>query len=176
MRFGLPQAANSVKDWRSPLYVSPNLPEASGMYDPSLENDSCGAGFIADIKGRKSHKIVEDAIATPCKLEHRGAVGADPRASDGAGILVQMPHRFFARKSDTACFDNALEFLVRGRHTRKSSDRPYPRRAGDVACVLHRAAAESIGFEGLTRKKKRLEVRQPSFTNECLKKVCSITC
>ncbi len=60
---------------------------------------SCGVGFIADIKGRKSHKIVEDALTILLNLEHRGAVGADPRAGDGAGILVQIPHKFFAKKA-----------------------------------------------------------------------------
>ena len=64
-----------------------------------LEKDSCGVGFIANIKGRKSHQIVSDAINILCNLEHRGAVGADPRAGDGAGILVQIPHAFFARKA-----------------------------------------------------------------------------
>ncbi|WP_458759877.1 glutamate synthase large subunit [Afipia sp. TerB] len=73
-------------------------PAAEGLYDPSLEKDSCGVGFIADIKGRKSHQIVSDALSILCNLEHRGAVGADPRAGDGAGILVQIPHEFFARK------------------------------------------------------------------------------
>ena len=70
-----------------------------GLFDPALEKASCGVGFIADIKGRKSHKIVEDALTILVNLEHRGAVGADPRAGDGAGILVQMPHTFFARKA-----------------------------------------------------------------------------
>jgi glutamate synthase (NADPH/NADH) large chain len=70
-----------------------------GLFDPALEKDSCGVGFIADIKGRKSHKIVEDALTILVNLEHRGAVGADPRAGDGAGILVQTPHRFFAKKA-----------------------------------------------------------------------------
>src|SRR5712672_3766253 len=79
-------------------------PPAEGMYDLSLEKDSCGVGFIADIKGRKSHKIVEDAIAILCNLEHRGAVGADPRAGDGAGILVQIPHKFFAKVADQLGF------------------------------------------------------------------------
>src|SRR5882757_7376243 len=74
-------------------------PPAEGLYDPSLEKDSCGVGFIANIKGKKSHKIVSDAISILCNLEHRGAVGADPRAGDGAGILVQIPHGFFARKT-----------------------------------------------------------------------------
>ena len=60
---------------------------------------SCGVGFIADIKGRKSQQIVEDALAILCNLEHRGAVGADPRAGDGAGILVQIPHTFFAKEA-----------------------------------------------------------------------------
>jgi glutamate synthase (NADPH) large chain len=75
------------------------LPEARGLYDPALDKDSCGVGFIADIKGRKSHQIVEDALTILVNLEHRGAVGADPRAGDGAGILVQIPHAFFARKA-----------------------------------------------------------------------------
>jgi glutamate synthase (NADPH) large chain len=70
-----------------------------GLFDPAQEKDSCGVGFIADIKGRKSHKIVEDALTILLNLEHRGAVGADPRAGDGAGILVQMPHAFFAKKA-----------------------------------------------------------------------------
>src|SRR6266478_2652971 len=74
-------------------------PEAIGLYDPSLEKDSCGVGFIANIKGKKSHQIVADALSILCNLEHRGAVGADPRAGDGAGILVQIPHAFFKRKA-----------------------------------------------------------------------------
>src|SRR6202045_3652147 len=74
-------------------------PPAEGLYDPGLEKDSCGVGFIANIKGKKSHQIVCDAIKILCNLEHRGAVGADPRAGDGAGILVQIPHAFFARKT-----------------------------------------------------------------------------
>src|SRR5947208_3957728 len=77
-------------DWRPP---------AEGTYDLSLEKDSCGVGFIANIKGKKSHQIGSDAISILCNLEHRGAVGADPRAGDGAGILVQIPHTFFARKA-----------------------------------------------------------------------------
>src|SRR5215831_7682550 len=74
-------------------------PEAAGLYDPSREKDSCGVGFIANIKGRRSHQIVSDALSILCNLEHRGAVGADPRFGDGAGILVQIPHAFFKRKA-----------------------------------------------------------------------------
>src|ERR1051326_6205682 len=76
------------------------LPQGQGLYDPALDKDSCGVGFIANIKGRKSHQIVEDALAILCNLEHRGAVGADPRAGDGAGLLVHMSHKFFAKVAD----------------------------------------------------------------------------
>src|SRR5262249_28358805 len=77
--------------------ADPGLPDTQGLYDPRLDKDSCGVGFIADIKGSKSHQIIEDALKILCNLEHRGAVGADPRAGDGAGILTQIPHAFFVR-------------------------------------------------------------------------------
>jgi glutamate synthase (NADPH) large chain len=84
--------------------ADPGLPPVQGLYDPALEKDSCGVGFIADIKGRSSHKLIEDALAILCNLEHRGAVGADPRAGDGAGILVQIPHKFFAKQAERLGF------------------------------------------------------------------------
>src|SRR5467141_132575 len=80
-------------------------PPAEGLYDPALEKDSCGVGFIANIKGKKSHQISCDAINILCNLEHRGAVGADPRFGDGAGILVQIPHGFFKRKAAEIGFE-----------------------------------------------------------------------
>jgi glutamate synthase (NADPH/NADH) large chain len=79
--------------------ADPGVPDVQGLYDPRNDKDSCGVGFIADIKGKKSQKIVQDALQILCNLEHRGAVGADPRAGDGAGILVQIPHKFFGRKA-----------------------------------------------------------------------------
>jgi glutamate synthase (NADPH) large chain len=86
--------------WHSPAdRTVEGVPQPSGLFDPALEKDSCGVGFIADIKGRKSRQIIVDALTILLNLEHRGAVGADPRAGDGAGILVQLPHRFFARKA-----------------------------------------------------------------------------
>jgi glutamate synthase (NADPH/NADH) large chain len=69
-------------------------PRASGLFDPSREYDACGVGFIADLKGKKSHQLVKDALAILENLEHRGAVGADPIAGDGAGILIQIPDEF----------------------------------------------------------------------------------
>src|SRR5690349_24509273 len=79
--------------------ADPGTPLAQGLYDPALDKDSCGVGFIADLKGRKSHKIIDDGLTILLNLEHRGAVGADPRMGDGAGILVQIPHKFFAKEA-----------------------------------------------------------------------------
>ncbi len=69
-------------------------PEAQGLYDPAREHDGCGVGFVAHIKGRRSHSIVEQGLTILKNLNHRGAVGWDPKLSDGAGLLIQMPDRF----------------------------------------------------------------------------------
>ncbi|MFL0693215.1 MAG: glutamate synthase large subunit [Agrobacterium tumefaciens] len=71
------------------------LPPKQGLYDPRNEHDACGVGFIAHMKGQKSHQIVKDGLFILENLTHRGAVGADPLMGDGAGILVQIPDRFF---------------------------------------------------------------------------------
>lgn len=71
------------------------LPSAQGLYDPSNEKDSCGVGFVANIKGEKSHGLVKKALEVLNNLTHRGAVGSDPKTGDGAGILTQIPDEFF---------------------------------------------------------------------------------
>ena len=73
------------------------LPEKQGLYDPMFEHDSCGIGFIANIKGKKSHDIITSAIGILKKLSHRGGVGSEPDTGDGAGILIQIPHNFFKK-------------------------------------------------------------------------------
>jgi glutamate synthase (NADPH) large chain len=78
---------SSTSPWPSP-------PPAQGLYDPKREHDACGVGFVVDLKARPSHKIVEHGLQILENLTHRGAVGADPLAGDGAGILVQIPHAF----------------------------------------------------------------------------------
>jgi glutamate synthase (NADPH/NADH) large chain len=70
----------------------------AGLYDPRNEHDSCGVGFIAQMKGVKSHQIVKDGLSMLENLTHRGAVGADPLMGDGAGVLVQIPDRFFRKE------------------------------------------------------------------------------
>lgn len=68
---------------------------AKGLYRPEAEHDACGVGFVADIKGRVSHKTIEDALLILHNLDHRGAVGADPLCGDGAGIMIQIPDAFY---------------------------------------------------------------------------------
>ncbi|MBM3556472.1 MAG: glutamate synthase subunit alpha, partial [Alphaproteobacteria bacterium] len=71
-----------------------SLPPRQGLYDPKHEHDSCGVGFVVNIKNRKSHDIIEKGLQILLNLDHRGAVGADPLAGDGVGILIQMPDAF----------------------------------------------------------------------------------
>jgi glutamate synthase (NADPH) large chain len=73
------------------------LPEAQGLYDPRHEHDACGIGFVANIKGQKSHDIITKGIQILVNLTHRGACGCDPETGDGAGLTIQIPHKFFAR-------------------------------------------------------------------------------
>ncbi|WP_047395967.1 glutamate synthase large subunit [Chitinibacter sp. ZOR0017] len=72
-------------------------PEAQGMYDPANEHDACGVGFVAHIKGQKSHSIIEQGLLILKNIDHRGAVGADPLAGDGAGILIQIPDALYRK-------------------------------------------------------------------------------
>ena len=71
---------------------------SQGLYEPSTEKDSCGIGFVANIKGEKSRAIVEQALEVLQRMAHRAATGADPLTGDGAGIMLQIPHRFFKRE------------------------------------------------------------------------------
>jgi glutamate synthase (NADPH) large chain len=86
--------ASREQKLRSSPEAWPSPPAAQGLYDPKHEHDACGVGFVADLKGRPSRKIIEDSLQVLENLTHRGAAGADPLAGDGAGILVQIPHDF----------------------------------------------------------------------------------
>ncbi len=88
------------------------LPPAQGLYDPANEHDSCGVGFIASVKGTPSHSIVQDSIEILKNLLHRGAVGGDLTTGDGAGILIQVPDKFFRAEADRLDF----ELPVRGNY------------------------------------------------------------
>ena len=76
-----------------------SVPKKQGLYDPAHEHDACGVGFVVNIKGERSHDIVAKGLQVLDNLTHRGACGCDPRTGDGAGILIQIPHEFFANEA-----------------------------------------------------------------------------
>lgn len=90
----------------------PGLPPKQGLYDPEQEKDSCGIGFVVNIKGHKSHDIVRKGLQVLENLTHRGAQGCDPYTGDGAGILLQVPHEFFKR----ACTDARIKLPEAGEY------------------------------------------------------------
>ncbi len=94
MTFDQIAAANAVAAAKTSKRAA-GIPRKQGLYDPRNEHDACGVGFVAHMKGQKSHQIVRDGLFILENLTHRGAVGADPLMGDGAGILVQIPDRFF---------------------------------------------------------------------------------
>ncbi len=96
-----PSATSAITDAlrRDIVVRDPGLPAPSALYNPALEKDACGVGFVADMKNRKSHAIVTKGLDILRNLVHRGAVGADPKAGDGCGMLVQIPHRFFREEA-----------------------------------------------------------------------------
>ncbi|GAE27830.1 glutamate synthase [Halalkalibacter wakoensis JCM 9140] len=75
-------------------------PLSQGLYDPDFEHEACGIGMVANINGKKTHEIVENAITILCNLEHRGGQSADTSTGDGAGILTQIPHSFFEKQCE----------------------------------------------------------------------------
>ena len=70
------------------------LTQPEGLYQSDFERDACGVGFVANIKGNKTHTQVRDALTMLENMEHRGACGCDPESGDGAGIMIQLPHEF----------------------------------------------------------------------------------
>ncbi|QDT19150.1 glutamate synthase large subunit [Gimesia chilikensis] len=91
------RGTDSENKAQNSLFQVGRFPEAHGLYDPEFEHDSCGVGFVAHIKGKRSHQIVVDADEMLRHMTHRGACGCEENTGDGAGILVSMPHDFLQR-------------------------------------------------------------------------------
>src|SRR5688572_15022272 len=85
---------------RKPSYTG--LPPAQGLYRPEFEHDSCGVGFVAHIKRKRSHQIIEDGDHLLCRMDHRGARSAEPKIGDGAGMLTALRHEFLAKAAKQA--------------------------------------------------------------------------
>ena len=140
-------------------------PEAQGLYDPANEHDACGVGFVANIKGTKSHAIVEQGLTILKNLTHRGAVGADPLAGDGAGILVQIPDQFFREemaKQDVTLppvgeYGVGMVFLPQEPASRFACEYEIERAIKDEGQVLLGWRDVPCDNEGLGHSVKRIE-------------------
>ena len=110
-------------------------PRKQGMYDPRFEHESCGLGFVVDVKGRPSRTIVDQALQVLVNMEHRGACGCEPNTGDGAGIMLQLPHSFFERESDRLKFSLpqpghyavGMVFLPTNSEARRECERMFER-------------------------------------------------
>src|SRR5450631_2996076 len=118
----------------------PYPPEKQGLYDPRHEHDACGMGFVVNLDGRKTHEIVQKGIQILINLTHRGACGCDPDTGDGAGVLIQIPHEFFAREC------SKLEFVL-----------PEPGNYGVGMMFLPVESAQRLLCEGIVERIAREE-------------------
>ncbi|MFL5748050.1 MAG: glutamate synthase large subunit [Niastella sp.] len=120
-----------------------------GLYHPSFERDACGIGFVANIKGHKSHQNISDALTILENMEHRGACGCEPNTGDGAGIMIQNPHEFF--------FDECLKLGVHlpafGRYGVGVIFFPREIRLREECRDIFNRAAEKLGLEILVYRK-----------------------
>ncbi|MFM1912124.1 MAG: glutamate synthase, large subunit [Pseudomonadota bacterium] len=128
------------------------MPEQQGLYSPSNERDACGLGFVAHIKGNKSHKIVQQGLQILANLTHRGATGYDPKLGDGAGILIQMPDAFMRKEAtklgiklpalgEYACGTAFLPQTKNGREACESI----------VARIIHEEGQNLLGWRDVPR-------------------------
>ena len=111
------------------------LPKAQGLYNPANEHDACGIGFVVNIKGEASHDIVLKGLQILQNLAHRGACGCDAETGDGAGVLIQIPHKFFAKETAS------LGFTL-----------PAPGEYGVAMCFLPVERQQRLVCEGLVEK------------------------
>ncbi|MEY4867156.1 MAG: hypothetical protein RIT36_55 [Bacteroidota bacterium] len=131
-----------------------------GLYRPEFERDSCGIGFVANIKGNKNHQVVSDALTILENMEHRGACGCESNTGDGAGILIQTPHAFF--------FDECLKMGVHlpafGRYGVGSVFFPREIRLREECRDIFSRTAEELGLEVLAWRKVPVNPEDIGFT------------
>jgi glutamate synthase (NADPH) large chain len=128
------------------------MPEQQGLYSPSNERDACGLGFVAHIKGKKSHQIVQQGLQILANLTHRGATGYDPKLGDGAGILIQMPDAFMRKEATklginlpaVGSYACGTAFLPQTKNGREACE-------SIVARVIHEEAQTLLGWRDVPR-------------------------
>jgi glutamate synthase domain-containing protein 2/glutamate synthase domain-containing protein 1/glutamate synthase domain-containing protein 3 len=119
-------------------------PRPQGLYHPRDEHDACGMGLVANIRGEKSHEIIRKGLEVLINLTHRGAAGCDPETGDGAGILIQIPHAFFARECgelginlpEPGAYGVAMCFLPVEKHNRLQCEGIFERIAQEEGCTV----------------------------------------
>jgi glutamate synthase (NADPH/NADH) large chain len=129
------------------LKSSNGLPPAQGLYNPAHEHDACGIGFVASIGGHKSHDIIQKGIQVLLSLAHRGACGCDPETGDGAGVLIQIPHKFFARECEklgftlpkSGTYGVGMTFLPVEKHHRLQCE-------GILECIIREEGLTLLGW------------------------------
>ncbi|MBN8789809.1 MAG: glutamate synthase large subunit [Terrimonas sp.] len=122
---------------------------SNGLYKPEFEHDSCGVGFVANIKGNKSHQIISDALTILENMEHRGACGSESNTGDGAGIMIQVPHEFFFAE----CVKLGVHLPAFGRYGVGVIFFPKELRLREECREIFARAAEKLGLEILTYRK-----------------------
>ena len=135
----------------------PGFPPPQGLYDPRNEKDACGIGFVANIKGRKSHEIVEKGLQVLENLYHRGAQGCDPCTGDGAGILLQIPHEFFfqvcgdigIRLPKGGAYGVGMVYLPRDAKSRKQSEALFE-------SIIQEEGQEFLGWRDVPAKEEHI--------------------
>lgn len=120
-----------------------------GLYDPAFEHDACGVGFVASIKGRKSHQHIADALTVLENMEHRGASGFENNTGDGAGIMIQIPHEFFFEE----CLKKSVHLPSFGRYAVGVLFFPKETRLREECREIFARAAETLGIEILMYRK-----------------------
>ncbi len=128
------------------MLVSKN---SQGLYDPSFEHDACGIGFVANIKGSKSHQHITDALTVLENMEHRGACGCESNTGDGAGIMIQIPHEFFFDE----CIKQGIHLPAFGKYGVGSIFFPKELRLREECRDIFNRSAEKLGLEILCYRK-----------------------
>lgn len=123
--------------------------DCKGLYREEFERDACGVGFVASIKGNKSHQIISDALTVLENMEHRGAVGSEKNSGDGAGLMIQIPHEFFFAE----CVKLGVHLPAFGRYGVGVLFFPKEVRLREECREIFAAAAERLGLEILTYRK-----------------------
>src|SRR5215813_2310706 len=150
--------------------IIPGYPHKQGLYDPRFEHDACGIGFVVNIKGEKSHEIVQQALTVLQNLDHRGACGCEDNTGDGAGILLQVPHVFLQHACDgiglqlprPGQYGVGMIFLPRDREQRHQCERRFEdivRREGQEVLGWRSVPTDNM-YLGETAKSREPFIRQ----------------